>query len=559
EAQRRRDVAEALGRLGRDLATTLDASRIGEIVTRGVVELLGARTSVLYRYEPEDGTLHSIAWFGARTEMLQGLVLAPAEGATGRAVAERKMVVSTNYWDDPRVRLTPANRERLMALGSPATVAVPLLTPERVVGAVAVGAEAGREFTDEELESLQMFADRAALALENGRLYSTARESLALFRQSQAQLVQAGKMSALGQLVSGVAHELNNPLSVIIGYGQLMLGRPLAPELRRPVELMVSQGERMAKIVRNLLLFARQRKPERKGVDMNEVVEQTLALRLNQLTLSEITVEKEFADSLPVVAGDAQQLQQVILNLLLNAEQALIDIGRAGRIIFRTQPLNPERGVRVQVIDDGPGIPADALPRIFEPFFTTKEVGEGTGLGLSVSYGIAEEHGGRLFAESQPGRTVFTLELPAGGVDAVVTGVPEGRPRVSFAGRTALIVDDEPDLVDLLSQLLGSGGWSVDVAPNGQAGIARVRRRRYDLIVSDMRMPHGSGADFFTQAVAHDAAVAGRFIFVTGDTANPGAWAFAREAGVPVIEKPFQPAVFLDAVRRVALAAGPPA
>src|SRR2546429_4851300 len=201
-----------------------------------------------------------------------------------------------------------------------------------------------------------LFRSQTALALENARLYATAQESLARLRETQAQLVQAAKMSALGQLVSGVAHELNNPLSVIIGYGQLLLSRDVPPTLKRPLELMVSQGDRMAKIVRNLLYFARQRPPERASVDVRQAMEQTLALRLNHLTLSGIVVERDFPDALPVINGDAQQLEQVFLNLLLNAEQAILEAMPSGRIVLRPRLRPDARAILAQVVDDGPGI-----------------------------------------------------------------------------------------------------------------------------------------------------------------------------------------------------------
>jgi PAS domain S-box-containing protein len=551
EAQRRRDVAEALARLGRDLTATLDAERIGELVTRGIVELLNVKRSVLFRYEPAAGTLHAIAGFGSSDD-LAGYVVGPGEGLSGRAVADRKIVTSVDVLNDPSLRIDPAGSARLRARGVEAAAAVPLLTHERIVGALAVGAERGREFSRHELETLQIFADRAVLALENARLYATARDSLNRFRETQAQLIQAGKMSALGQLVSGVAHELNNPLSVIIGYGQLLLSRDLDPEARRPVDMMVSQADRMAKIVRNLLFFSRQRPPERVPVAINEVIEQTLALRINQLRLSGIDVQTDFAPKLPGVAGDTHQLQQVFLNLLLNAEQAITESRRGGRIVFRTRPLPEGKGILAQVIDDGPGIPADVLPRIFEPFFTTKEVGAGTGLGLSVSYGIAEEHHGRLYAESRPGETIFNLELPAAPpvIVSAVTKAPA--PPVHFAGRTALVVEDDAAVVDLVMTLLGQGGWRVDVASTGKSGLGLLRGRPYDLIVSDIRMPNGSGQHLYENALAHDLSLRDRFIFITGDTANPEAAAFLKDSGVPIVEKPFQPIAFLEAVHRVA-------
>jgi CheY-like chemotaxis protein len=319
---------------------------------------------------------------------------------------------------------------------------------------------------------------------------------------------------------------------------------------------MVQQGDRMAKIVRNLLYFARQRPPERAPLDLHQVIEETLALRLNQLTLSGITVERDFAPALPLVSADSQQLQQVFLNLLLNAEQA-IGSGRAdGRIVFRTRVADAGRTVRVEVMDNGPGIPPEILPRIFEPFFTTKEVGSGTGLGLSVSYGIVQEHGGRLTAESEPGRTVFILELPVGDAAGTVAAAPAPAPQAESASM-ALVVEDEPSVAELIRTLLRQAGWSVDVAPGGRAGLERLRERRYDLILSDLRMADGDGEMFYREALALDPAVGRRLLFITGDTANPRVLDFLRQVGLPVLEKPFSTDVFLDTVHRVAGAPGP--
>jgi two-component system NtrC family sensor kinase len=361
-------------------------------------------------------------------------------------------------------------------------------------------------------------------------------------------------MSALGQLVSGVAHELNNPLSVIIGYGQLLLARDVPATLKRPLELMVTQGDRMAKIVRNLLYFARQRPPERAAVDVRQVMEQTLALRLNHLTLSGIVVERDFPGALPAINGDAQQLEQVFLNLLLNAEQAILETKPGGRIVLRARLRPDGRAILAQVVDDGPGIPAEALSRVFEPFYTTKTVGMGTGLGLSVSYGIAQEHGGRLSVDSRPGQTTFTLELP-------VTELPvpdrAARDRRVYhgVGKVALVVEDEPSVLDLVVTLLGESGWRVEVAPGGRAGLESVLGNRYDLIVSDIRMPDGNGQEFYQRALAHDPALRRRFIFITGDTAGDSARAFIDDAEVPVVEKPFSPTAFEEAVWRLMTAA----
>jgi signal transduction histidine kinase/ActR/RegA family two-component response regulator len=439
-------------------------------------------------------------------------------------------------------------------------VAVPLLTHERLIGALTLWLEPGRVLSPDELQALEALADQASLAFENARLYASARDSLVRLRDTQMQLVQAAKMSALGQLVSGVAHELNNPLSVIVGYGQLMLTREMPAVMKRPIELIVGQADRMAKIVRNLLFFSRQSPPGRAAIILNDVIEQTLSLRLNQLTLAGIAVERDLAPGLPPIVGDPNQLEQVFLNLLLNAEQAIQDGKRGGRILLRTSVAAGGRAVKAQVIDDGPGIPEEALPRVFEPFFTTKEVGSGTGLGLSVSYGVVQEHGGQLGVESRPGQTIFTLELPVVRSADLAGAEAALEPRVIHGqGRLALVLEDEPAVRDLIVTLLGQTGWRVEIASGGRAGLESVHRRRYDLVVSDVRMPEGGGEEFYRSAIALDETLLRRFVFITGDTATRDAFVFLKEADLPVIAKPFQPALFLDAVRRVTISLTPSA
>jgi signal transduction histidine kinase len=303
----------------------------------------------------------------------------------------------------------------------------PVAAGDELLGVLTLNLKRGRLPEGNDRALLLSFASQAAVAMrnarlfaDNARLYEEAQQRVRELQDTQAQLVQVAKLSAVGQLVSGVAHELNNPLSVVIGYGQLLLARGVPEEARRPIELMIAQGARMAKIVQSLMLFSRQRKPGRRAVSLPDIIQQIITLRETQLAISSIRLETEFGADVPPVQGDSHQLQQVFLNLILNAEQAILGSGVGGRrsgdcirVSTRARLEGDSAWVVAQVVDNGPGIPAEVLPRIFEPFFTTKKVGEGAGLGLSVSYGIVEEHGGRLSVESGPGRSVFTLELPA--------------------------------------------------------------------------------------------------------------------------------------------------
>ena len=234
-------------------------------------------------------------------------------------------------------------------------------------------------------------------------------------RQIQSSLLQTEKAAALGQLVSGIAHELNNPLTAIMGYAQLLLGHGLMPEQLAEAGKVYQEAERARRIVKNLLYFARENKPERTSVDLNELVERTLALRSYELRVENITVTCELAADLPRTMADPYQLQQVVLNLIVNAEQALLEERGQGNIRIRTSRSTHRAAewLSMEIVDDGPGIPPDVATRIFDPFFTTKAPGVGTGLGLSIVYGIVHQHNGEVTFDSQPGAgTRFLVEIP---------------------------------------------------------------------------------------------------------------------------------------------------
>src|SRR5436309_11821519 len=261
--------------------------------------------------------------------------------------------------------------------------------------------------------------------------------------QATQQLIQAEKMTALGELVAGVAHEVNNPLASIMGYTQLILTREISGDVRRRLEIVFSEAERAGRIVRNLLAFARKQPPEKRCLGLNGIVEKTLELNTYHLRTNQIELEKDLASDLPMTMLDFHQIQQVLINLLNNAEQAMLEAGRGGKIRFVTRQVG-ER-IEARVSDDGPGIEGEIQARIFEPFFTTKKEGKGTGLGLSLCYGIVQEHGGTIRVESQPGKgATFIIELPilrepAPLRDAASGQVPAPLPRLRI-----LVIDDEP-------------------------------------------------------------------------------------------------------------------
>ena len=366
------------------------------------------------------------------------------------------------------------------------------------------------------------------------------------------QLLQAEKMAALGQTVSGVAHELNNPLATILSWAERLSQRTLDEPVRRGLETILSESERAARIVRNLLTFARKRQTTRAMVDVNQVIRETLALRAYEQRVTNITVLDALAAGLPQVFADGHQVQQVLLNLMINAEQAMLATNGRGTLVVRTWHDAQQESVILEINDDGPGIPEDLQPKIFDPFFTTKEVGKGTGLGLTVAYAIVQEHGGRLRLESRPNAGAsFYVELPISGGKlgpSPATRTPLDAPE-AIAGASILVVEDEAKLASAVVDALSDAGYIVQHAANGEEALARVKTEAFDLVICDLKMPKLDGRAFYKMLAAAAPGLSKRVIFVTGDLADVEAEEFLQESGCRWLAKPFRLGELLRAVR----------
>ena len=339
-------------------------------------------------------------------------------------------------------------------------------------------------------------------------------------RELRARLMETERLAAIGELVAGVAHEVNNPLGSISAFAQLLLrDATLSGEHRESVDVIRSETLRASQVVKDLLAFARRSAPERNAVDLNEIVERSLRLRGFQISSARVQLETRLAPALPTVEGDGRQLQQVVLNLVTNAIQAMASHGGGA---LRVVTSREGDDVLLEVSDSGPGVPAAVRPHIFEPFFTTKPEGEGTGLGLSVSYGIVASHGGRLrLAEGPSGRgATFQVILPIGAAEIARRGSgehPALAVRSPLHGLRILIVDDEPALRAGVEAFGRMRGFAVVSAENGHAGLAAVEAQGFDAVVCDLRMPGMDGFAFHEALRLTRPGLAERTIFITGD------------------------------------------
>jgi PAS domain S-box-containing protein len=361
----------------------------------------------------------------------------------------------------------------------------------------------------------------------------------------EQQLRQSEKLSALGQMISGVAHELNNPLAVIKGYVELILAHHELPSKTRvDLERVALESNRAAKLVGNFLSFSREQSARRELVDFNELIQRVISLRRFDLAIVPVHVEIDLAPNLPRTAADPDQIQQVIINLMNNALHAVLDQPGVQRLKISTRL----KGYLIQILieDSGPGVPTELVDKIFEPFFTTKEVGTGTGLGLSIAHSIMTEHQGRITYHPSPmGGAGFILEFPILGLDAAAAGAVEKKdpaaslPKTALVSANILVLDDERGLAELLGELLKILGYTPTICNSPARALEFLEQQSFDLIISDFRMPGMNGQEFYDVVKQKYPALQSRVVFVTGDVLNEETHGFLQSTGNPHLGKPF--------------------
>ncbi|MEE9230409.1 MAG: ATP-binding protein [Acidobacteriota bacterium] len=372
-------------------------------------------------------------------------------------------------------------------------------------------------------------------------------------RELQDRMRQQEKLSALSRFISHLAHELSNPLTSVLGFSQVLVGHPDCPDkIRRDLRTILEQAQRCEKIVHNLLSFGCENKPEKTWIGINGVLESAVALLGDELQAAGIEVVKEFEQNLPKTMADYRQMERVFLNLITNAHQAMVMAKKGSRLLLRTSSLDGR--VRVEIIDDGPGIPQEVLPRVLDPFFTTKAKGLATGLGLSICYGIVNEHGGRIDVQSQEGEgATFIIELPLRRPETCIEEKPAPLelepPRPER--RNLLVVDDEQPIIDLLFKVLSAEGHRVDTARDGAVSLRKMGTETYDLLITDIKMPVCDGQRLYERWQSLYPERARSALIITGDFANPKTREFLEHSGLRHIKKPFDLNQLLQTVRNM--------
>jgi PAS domain S-box-containing protein len=359
-------------------------------------------------------------------------------------------------------------------------------------------------------------------------------------RELEQSLHQAEKLAALGTMVSGVAHELNNPLTAVIGFSELLTcDESLSENVRAELKTIHEQGQRCREVVDGLLHFARKDMGARLGVKVNELIQECIHLRKYHFHLENIELQTDLAEELPDIIGDPAQLKTAFLNIMNNAHDAMVEHSGEGKMIVRTRAAD-ETKIEITIEDTGPGVPYPE--RIFEPFFTTKEVGKGTGLGLSATYGIVSEHGGVIRAENLEVGALFTIELPVASLAALNIEELQAIPAITpeRTGQKILVIDDETAIASLLCRVLGAQGFETRLENSVDAALPNLKTEEFDAIISDIRMPgEYDGESLFRWLQEHRPELAQRVGFISGELVSDKVRSFVADCGCPVLAKPF--------------------
>jgi two-component system NtrC family sensor kinase len=537
EVHRRNRELEALNAIAVLASQSFDLDEIINVASRQLVDIFAADTASILLLDSERGLFRRIAASGQRTEFGSNFhQVQLTEEFSQQLVSGHVEILS----ECDSLRLPEPLEAYVRAEQLRSWLWVAMWSGEKIIGVLGVSSRTEAAYNDRDRGLMIALGRQLANSIEKVRLYEETSKAYEHLRRTQEQLLQSEKMSAVGQLISGVAHELNNPLTAILGYAQLLEGEPLSDRSQEYVGKLYKQAQRTHRVVQNLLSFARQRKPAKMPVDVRRIVEDTLALRDYDLNLQNIKVERNYAETMPAVVADAHQLEQVFLNIINNAVDAMLEHSRGGKLSVAI--LHQEGHASLEFHDSGPGI--KELNRIFDPFYTTKSVGKGTGLGLSICYGIIKEHGGDIRAYNHPGGgAVIQVILPTVAAEAVAPAPAPVQPAghaVPLQGRV-LLVDDEEAVLEFEREVLSGAGAQVTCLTSGEVAISRLAAEQFDAVLVDSSMPGAlNGIDIYRWIAEHRPESKSRVIVTFSSLADSDTRRFVEDNSVLHINKPFE-------------------
>jgi PAS domain S-box-containing protein len=543
QIRRRNRELVVLNSIAETLSYTLDLGESVHRTLRQMLELFELDTASLFLVDKDDVTIHRVAAVGHRSELSKNFpaVRLPA-GLMQQLRSTHATFLSVQGLPLPAIAREVQKRE-----GIESAYVVTLWAKEKIIGGLVVGCRSMREFSVADISLLTAVGSQVASAVDHSRLYEETRQAYENLRRTQEQLVHSEKLAAVGQLISGVAHELNNPLTAILGYSQLLSSSgEIGPQALGYSEKLYKQALRTHRIVQNLLSFARQHKPERVAVRLNSILEDTLALRDYDLRMGKIQVHLDLAGNLPEVHADPHQLQQVFLNLINNAVDAILEVGTHGDLWVHTGVQREQ--VFVEFIDSGPGV-KDAS-RVFDPFYTTKPVGKGTGLGLSICYGIVTEHGGTIQVKNAPERgAAFRIELPL-QMNVRQTTRAEAKPASSWRrGGRILVLDADDSVLETVAELLSGHNHVVTTSKSLAEARRLIAGNEFDLVVADWQIVfHGEPEKIRFVELSGSHGLGTRVLWTSSVSSMEKVPALLLPHDATILQKPFQPGELYAAV-----------
>jgi PAS domain S-box-containing protein len=545
EIRRRNRELNALNAMAVIATQSFDLDEILNLTLRQVISLLGAETGSIYLCDAAEATFRRRAGWGQRSADRARLSEINIPGFGDLVTRSRTEVITAEYVP----HLPPLVAEFIRADGMSSWIWVLLWSKDKPIGIMGISSRETREYTSNDENLLVAIGRQLATTIEKVRLYEETCRAYEDLRRTQEQLLQSEKMSAVGQLIAGVAHELNNPLTAILGYAQLLESEGLGEKAADFVRKLFKQAQRTHRVVQNLLSFARQRKPQKQEVDIRKVLDETLSLRDYDLKVNNITVEREIDPTVPAVTADPHQIEQVFLNIINNAVDAILEAGQGGTL--RVRVYAQDGYVHTEFQDTGPGIKEPK--RIFDPFYTTKSVGKGTGLGLSICYGIIKEHGGDIAARNrEQGGAIVEVLLPSAGTTAPADKTPP-LPRREFAieGRI-LLVEDEEAVLEFERDVLVGAGAQVVTLMSGEEAKQRLLNESFDALIINGKMPGGWSPPEVHKWISENCAgLEKRVLFTFSTVAEPEMRSFLHENNLPFLVKPFEVADLISQARKL--------